>query len=52
MLQNSNRDNGYGNVTHCYTEEYVEIWAENFQCYAMDSNGNLYSWGLNEVYNN
>jgi hypothetical protein len=26
------------------------MWAQNFQCFALDSNGDLYSWGLNDVH--
>lgn len=44
------RDDSYGNVTNSNSSDnFIQIWAENFQCFAIDADGNLYSWGLNDV---
>ena len=45
-------DNSYGNITNLNRSDLhiVKLWYSNFQCFALDVNGNLMSWGLNDYY--
>ena len=45
-------DNSYGNITYLNnkTIRFVDVFIGNFQCFAIDNNGTLYSWGLNDYY--
>jgi hypothetical protein len=42
-------DNSYGNVSNCKKMKFVKIFTENFQCFGIDENDSIYSWGLNDV---
>lgn len=43
-------DNSYGNISHFNDKiHFLQVWAENFQCFGTDIDGNLYAWGLNDV---
>ena len=46
-------DNSYGNITYLNKKELniKKLFFNNYyQCFAIDSNNNLYSWGLNNYY--
>ena len=44
-------DNSYGNITHLLRPlNFIKIFAENYQCFAIDKDNTLYSWGLNDYY--
>ena len=45
-------DNSYGNITHLNNKaiRFVNVFIGNFQCFAVDNYGTLYSWGLNDYY--
>ena len=43
-------DNEYSNVINAKKPlNLVSIWCGNFQTFALDYKGHLYSWGLNDV---
>jgi hypothetical protein len=42
-------DNSYGNVENCRRHRFTKIFVENFQCFGIDENDLIYSWGLNDV---
>lgn len=44
-------DNSYGNITHLNRNlNYTEVFTEHFQSFAIDSEGTIYSWGLNDFF--
>ena len=46
-------DNSYGNITYLNKKELniKQLFIDNYyQCFAIDINNNLYSWGLNNYY--
>ena len=46
-------DNSYGNITYLNKKELniTKLFMDNYyQCFAIDSSNNLYSWGLNNYY--
>ena len=46
-------DNSYGNITYLNKKELniTKLFMDNYyQCFAIDVNNNLYSWGLNNYY--
>ena len=46
-------DNSYGNITYLNKKELniKKLFFDNYyQCFAIDINNNLYSWGLNNYY--
>ena len=46
-------DNSYGNISYLSKKELniKRLFLDNFyQCFAIDNNNNLYSWGLNNYY--
>ena len=46
-------DNSYGNISFLNKKELniKRLFLDNFyQCFAIDNNNNLFSWGLNDYY--
>ena len=46
-------DNSYGNITYLNKKELnvTKLFMDNYyQCFAIDVNNTLYSWGLNNYY--